>query len=234
MRKPLVSAIIPVYNGAKFIAEAIKSICMQGYGPMEIMVVDDGSTDDTSRIVQSFKDVRYLYQPNQGCAAARNAGIHSTKGELIGFLDADDYWAGNKLNPQVDCLLQHPHIGYVLGMQRNFLDGGIERPLWAREELFLKEYIGTLQAMVIRRQVFGLVGLFDEGFRISSDVEWFCRVNDAAVPKMIVPEAVTYRRIHSSNLGYENLKYRTKAGNPMLLKALRASVNRKRTQEADP
>ena len=127
MKRPFVSVIIPVYNGKKFIEEAIKSVFMQNYDPMEIIVVDDGSTDDTSCIVQSFKDVRYIYQPNQGVAAARNTGIHNSRGELIAFLDADDYWPSNKLDLQVDCLLKHPHVGYTLGMQRNFLEYGIKR-----------------------------------------------------------------------------------------------------------
>jgi len=233
MRGPLVSAIIPVYNGAKFISEALKSICMQGYDPIEIIVVDDGSIDDTACIVRSFGDIRYVYQPNKGCAAARNTGIRSSKGELIAFLDADDYWSGNKLNIQVDCLLKNPHIGYVLGMQRNFLECGIKRPSWVREELILENHIGFLPTLVIHRRIFDTVGFFNEDFRISSDVEWFCRAADAAISRMVVPEVVLYRRIHNSNLGYENLKYQTKAGNPMLLNALRASVHRKRSDKSD-
>jgi glycosyltransferase involved in cell wall biosynthesis len=233
MKKPLVSAIIPVYNGAKFIAEAINSICMQNYDPMEIIVVDDGSTDDTPGIVQSFKNIRYIYQPNQGCAAARNNGIRNSTGKLIAFLDADDYWTNNNLNIQVTCLLKHPHIGYSLGMQRNFLECGIERPSWVREELMLKEYIGTLQALVMHKEIFDTVGLFNEDFRISSDVEWFSRLADAGISRMVVPEVVVYRRIHDSNLGYENLGFKTKAGNPLLLKALRDSVHRKQKKNSD-
>jgi glycosyltransferase involved in cell wall biosynthesis len=228
MKGPLVSIIIPIYNGAKFILEAISSVCAQDYDPMEIIVVDDGSTDDTSTIVQSFKDIRYIYQPNQGCAAARNTGIHNSKGELIAFLDADDYWAINKLSLQVDCLLKHPDIGYTLGMQRNFLECGIERPSWVKEEHILKEYIGTLQALVIRKRIFDIVGFFNTNFRISEDVEWFSRAVDAGIPRMVVPEVVAYRRIHDANLGYQ-----LKGGNALWLKALRASVHRKRMKNSE-
>lgn len=228
MNRPLVSVILPVYNGARFIAEAIKSVCTQNYEPMEIIVVDDGSTDDTSNIVRSFKDICYIYQLNQGVAGARNTGIHNSKGELIAFLDADDYWASNKLNVQVDCMLKHPHIGYTLGMQRNFLECGTERPFWLKEEHLLNEHIGFLQTLVIRRQIFDTVGLFNPDFRISEDVEWFSRVADALIPRMVVPEAVVYRRIHDSNLGYQ-----LKGGNPLWLKALRASVHRKRMKPSD-
>jgi glycosyltransferase involved in cell wall biosynthesis len=230
MKRPFVSVIIPVYNGARFISEAIKSACMQNYDPIEIIVVDDGSTDDTSSIVQSFKDIRYIYQPNQGVAAARNTGIHNSRGELIAFLDADDYWASNKLNLQVDCLLKHPNVGYILGMQRNFLEYGIERPFWIREEHLLKEHIGFMPTLLIRKGIFDTVGLFNPDYIISSDVEWFSRVADASIPRMVVPEVVLYRRIHNSNLGYQ---LKGESANPLMLKALRASVHRKRMKKSD-
>lgn len=233
MEKPLVSVIIPVYNGAKYIAEAIESVCVQNYDHIEIVIVDDGSTDDTSSVVQSFKDIHYIRQENHGCAAARNTGITESRGDLLAFLDADDYWAANKLHVQVGCLLSHPDIGYTLGRQRNFLESGTVRPCWLREELLQEEHTGFLPTLVIHRQTFDTVGPFNTNFRISSDVEWFCRVKDAGITMMVVPEVVLYRRIHSSNLSYENLNHRTKAGNPMLLRALRASVHRKRMEKSD-
>jgi glycosyltransferase involved in cell wall biosynthesis len=230
MNRPLVSVIVPVYNGARFIAEAIKSIWAQNYNPMEIIVVDDGSTDDTPNIVQSFKGIRYIRQSNQGVAAARNTGIHNSKAQLIAFLDADDYWANDKLNVQVDCLLKHPHIGYTLGVQRNFLEYGIERPFWLKEEHLLNEHIGFLQTLVIRREIFDMVGLFNPDLRITEDVEWFSRVADASITKMVVPEAVVYRRIHDSNLGYQ---LKSGNGNLLWLKAMRASVKRKQMKKSD-
>jgi len=228
MKRPLVSVIVPVYNGAKFIAEAIKSVCMQNYEPLEIVIVDDGSTDDTSVIVRSFNDIRYIRQENHGVAAARNTGITESRGELIAFLDADDYWSHNKLNIQVGCLLRHPHIGYTLGMQRNFLESGTERPFWLREEHLLEAHTGFLPTLLIWRQIFDKVGLFNANFRISEDVEWFSRVKDAGVPMMVVPEVVLYRRIHNANLSYQ-----LKAGNPLLFRALRTAVHRKSEKESN-
>jgi len=233
MKKPFVSVIIPVYNGAKHIAQAIESVCVQNYDPIEIIIVDDGSTDDTPMIVSSFKAIRYIRQENNGCAAARNVGISKSGGDLIAFLDADDYWSANKLNIQVDCLLNDPHIGYTLGKQRNFLESGTDRPSWLREELLLKDHTGFLPTLVIRRQVFETVGPFNTDYRISSDVEWFCRLEDAGVPGMVVPEIVLYRRIHGSNLSYENLSHKTNVGNPLLLRALRDSIHRKRIKTTD-
>ena len=227
MKKPYVSVIVPVYNGVKFIAEAIESICAQNYHPLEIIIVDDGSTDDTSKIVQSYKNIRYIYQPNQGVAAARNTGIKNSSGELIAFLDADDLWEHNKLNVQVDCLLMHPNIGYILGRQQNFLELGIDKPFWLRKEHLLNDHVGFLPTLMIRRRIFDKVGLFNTDYIISSDVEWFSRVKDACIPMMVVPEIVLFRRIHSTNLSYQ-LKVGDR--NPILLRALRESVRRKHTK----
>lgn len=225
MKKPYVSVIVPVYNGVKFIAEAIESICAQNYHPLEIIIVDDGSTDDTSKIVQSYKNIRYIYQANQGVAAARNTGIKNSSGELIAFLDADDCWVPNKLNIQADCLLKNPHIGYILGRQQNFLELGIDKPFWLRKEHLLNDHVGFLPTLMIRRRIFDRVGLFNPDYIISSDVEWFSRVKDACIPMMVVPEIVLFRRIHSANLSYQS-----KAGDPILLRALRESVRRKHTK----
>ncbi len=228
MTKPLVSVIIPVYNGEAYLAEAVESIHRQNYEPIEIIIVDDGSTDETANVVKSYNNMRYIYQPNQGVAAARNSGIENSWGELIAFLDADDCWALNKLNIQVDCLLRHPHVGYTLGMQRNFLESGTDRPFWLKKEHLLRDHIGFLPTLLIRKQIFQAVGLFNPDYRISSDVEWFSRVVDACIPRIVVSELVLYRRIHNSNLGYQ-----LKGGNPLWLKALRASVHRKRMKKSD-
>jgi glycosyltransferase involved in cell wall biosynthesis len=222
MKTPLVSVVIPVYNAARYIAEAIESVYAQNYESLEIIIVDDGSTDDTSAIIRSFKNIRYVWQENQGVASARNTGITESKGELIAFLDADDYWAPGKLNIQVGCLLMHPHLGYTLGRQRNFLERGIDRPFWLKEEHLREDHAGFLPTMVIRRQLFETVGRFNINFRISEDVEWFSRAMDAGVPMMVVPKVVLYRRIHNANLSYQ-----TKAGNPQLLRALRTCVQRR-------
>ncbi len=228
MKRPLVSVIVPVYNGAQFIGKAIESVLVQNYDPLEIIIVDDGSTDETANIVKSYNNMRYIYQPNQGVATARNTGINSSRGELIAFLDADDCWAPNKLNIQVDCLLKHPHIGCTLGRQKNFLESGIDKPFWLRKEHLLKDHVGFLPTSLICRDIFDNVGLFNPDYKISEDVEWFSRVKDASVPVMVVPEIVLYRRIHDTNLSYQ-----LRAGDPTLLRALRASVHRKRTKESD-
>lgn len=90
MNRPLVSVIIPVYNGEHYLSFAIRSVLQQDYYPFEIIVVDDGSTDKSGNIARSFKEVHYIYQPNHGVAVARNVGVTAAQGEFIAFLDQDD------------------------------------------------------------------------------------------------------------------------------------------------
>src|SRR3982751_2380169 len=107
MELPLVSVIIPVHNGAKYLRAALESVLAQTYSPFEVIVVDDGSVDDSGVIAQSFNDVRYIHQANQGVAAARNHGIEAARGDFFAFLDQDDLWTPEKLTFEVDHLLSH-------------------------------------------------------------------------------------------------------------------------------
>ena len=106
---PLVSVVLPTFNRREFLREALESVQDQSYSNLEVMVVDDGSTDDTGRMVEnSFPLVRYTWQENQGPAAARNRGIKMTRGEWLAFLDSDDLWKRKKLARQMHFLLNNP------------------------------------------------------------------------------------------------------------------------------
>ena len=117
MNNPLLSVIIPAYNGEAFLAEAVESIHRQNYEPLEIIIVDDGSTDDTARIAAGFQDdVRYIHQTHHGRpAAGRNRGVKESAGKIIGFLDQDDLWPANKLALQIPHLLGESSLGVILG-----------------------------------------------------------------------------------------------------------------------
>src|ERR1043165_3045241 len=121
---PLVSVIIPVYNGARHLRAALESVFAQTYRSFEVIVVDDGSVDESAIIAQSFPEVRYIHQTNCGVAAARNHGIEAARGEFLAFLDQDDLWTPDKLRLQIEYLLSHPEIGYTLTRQKFFLDPG--------------------------------------------------------------------------------------------------------------
>ena len=113
MTGPLVSVIVPVHNGARFLAAALDSVAAQDYGSMEIVVVDDGSSDNSAEIAASYR-VRLLQQPNRGVAEARNAGVAESSGELLAFLDQDDLWLERKVSRQVAALEADPTLGFVL------------------------------------------------------------------------------------------------------------------------
>jgi GT2 family glycosyltransferase len=172
--QPLVSVIIPVYNGARFIAEAVQSVLAQEYGSLEIIVVDDGSTDETAEIVARLEtDVRYIFQENAGAAAARNRGVRDASGDLIAFLDADDLWAPGSLRFLLNRLLQDPELDVVHGYARLFKDGASNGGMdFLNPDEVFPYYIG---AGLYRRRAFEKAGLFEELLRYSEDTEWYWR-----------------------------------------------------------
>jgi glycosyltransferase involved in cell wall biosynthesis len=197
---PLVSVIIPVYNGERYVGAALDSVLAQEYAPFEIIVVDDGSTDGSAAAVKSCKEARYLYQRNQGVAVARNSGISAGRGEYVAFLDQDDLWVPEKLRIQMGYLVENPHVGYVLARQRIFLQQGVARPSWLREEHLLDSQAGYLPGtLVARKALFGTIGYFDQKYETASDTEWFFRSKDLGVPMTMLPDVLLHHRIHSTN-----------------------------------
>jgi glycosyltransferase involved in cell wall biosynthesis len=209
---PLVSVIMPVYNGATFLAETIENIRQQQYKPLEIIIIDDGSTDSTRQIAAGLgHEIRYVFQPNTGPAAARNHGLRLAKGELIAFLDVDDLWAENWLR-QVAFLGEHPTVDIVQGRiqvlqlvdDANF------------ETMTTPYYSVNLGSAIYRRQVFERVGLFDETLRYNEDTDWFIRAWDKNIIKMQLAEVALLYRKHEQNM---TNKYNAKgAGFIQLLK----------------
>src|SRR5262249_80289 len=109
---PKVSVIIPTYNCARFIGEAVRSVLVQSFRDFELLVIDDGSTDNTEEVIQPYRrELIYLAGPNRGAAAARNAGLRIAQGDLIAFLDADDLWHRDKIKEQVALMDANPEIG---------------------------------------------------------------------------------------------------------------------------
>jgi len=110
---PLVSVIIPTYNHGRFVSAAVESALHQDYRPLEIIVIDDGSTDATRAVLAPFGDsIMYVYQNNAGLPSARNAGINIAKGDFVAFLDADDIWCSNKLSVQMEPMLSDKNVRF--------------------------------------------------------------------------------------------------------------------------
>ncbi|MFM6154725.1 MAG: glycosyltransferase family 2 protein [Cuspidothrix sp.] len=221
-----VSVIIPVYNCDHYLSEAIKSVLEQTYEPVEIIVVDDGSTDKTAQIITGFDDdINYIYQNNSGPATARNTGLKIAKGEIITFLDADDIWSPNKLQLQQEYLLENPSAEVVIGhtqfIQLTVLDSQDKFTEIAEPRIFL-----NLGSAVFRKSVFEKVGLFDENLHYSEDVDWFNRARECNISILQHQEVVLFYRQHENNMTKNKI-----ANDLNILKVLRKSLDRRRKND---
>ena len=220
MQGPLVSVIVPVYNGERYLEAALKSIFNQDYQPIEIIVVDDGSTDGTADIVRLFKNVHYIYQANQGPSAAWNTGIAAAQGECIAFLDADDMWMPQKLSLQVAYLNQHPEVGFVYCHRRMIIEKGVKPPPWYREQDSPGLFVSNLLA---RKNIFKSVGLFNSEYRFGNNSEWLARARDAGISMDVLPETLSIYRVHDRNQTHHLDEMRHD-----VLRALKSSIDRQR------
>jgi glycosyltransferase involved in cell wall biosynthesis len=199
-KAPLISVIIPVYNGARFLPEAIANILGQNYPNLEIIVVDDGSTDDIDAVVEALPiDVRYFKQENAGAAAARNRGIKDASAELIAFLDVDDLWPANLLGLLVETLKHNPQCEVVRGFAQLMAPN---------EETGRFEYIGNpkesfpyyIGAGLYRRSAFHKVGLFDADLKFAEDADWFTRAREKRLKIEQLEQVTLLVRRHDDNM----------------------------------
>jgi glycosyltransferase involved in cell wall biosynthesis len=201
IKLPLVSVIVPAFNAAQFIGDAVDSIRQQHYTLLEIIVIDDGSTDSTASVVSGLgPDIILERQAHAGPAAARNRGIQQAKGEIIAFLDADDLWPAGKLNLQTTCLMKTPQIDVVMGQVELRCSPGMTAPdlrFTPNTETISHVQLGSA---VFRRTVFDRVGWFNESFRFAEDHDWFLRAREQQVQVMLLDEITLYYRWHGQNM----------------------------------
>lgn len=231
MHNPLVSVIIPVKNGERFLASAINSVLHQDYQSVEIIVVDGQSFDSTAIIAKSFNKTHYHYQKNNpNIANARNLGIQAATGEMIAFISYDDLWANSKLSKQVDYLVRHPEVQYTLTRVKFFLEPGCSIPPGFRKELLDKDYIGPMpETLLARKSLFDLIGMFDANLTLLDDNDWFSRANDQGVSMAVIPEVLVYKRVHGQNVSGN--KYLARQITQEYLKVAKQSIDRKRIQK---
>jgi glycosyltransferase involved in cell wall biosynthesis len=221
-----VSVIIPVYNGERYLAEAIESVLSQTHRPLELLVVDDGSTDGTADVARSYPEARTIHQPNRGHGAAKNAGAAAARGEFLAFLDADDVWAPDKLRLQVAYLEANDDVGCVLCNMANFLELGQAEPPWLGPAGLSEVPAYIPSALLVRKTVFEEVGGFDPTYRHANDIDFHLRAVEAGAGVGRVDQLLLHRRIHNSNLSHDRAP-----GSPLsseMFRALRASIVRKR------
>ena len=227
MKLPLVSVVVPVFNGERFLAEALASICDQDYGEFEIIVVDDGSTDGSAEIARSFDRVQYMRRKHQGIASAWNSGMETSNGEFVAFLAQDDLWTPNKLSVQVRYMVDHPSLRYTVARARCFLEPGCAVPSGFRRELLQQDRVAwVVETMLARKSLFELMGGFDASLSTVEDVDWFLRARDANAPMAVIPEVLLYRRIHDENFSYRVVEENAQN----LLRVMRRSIVRRRGQ----
>ncbi|MGA2329866.1 MAG: glycosyltransferase family A protein [Bryobacteraceae bacterium] len=223
-RGPLISVVVPAYNAAGFLPEAFASVCAQEYQPLEIFVVDDGSTDNTAEVVRSMGlDIRYLRQNNAGPAAARNHALRLASGEFVAFLDADDQWPAGKLELQLARFSRDPALEVVCGrIQYLSLEGAEEMNLRFEGPERTLSHI-NLGCGLFRRSVFDKVGPFDETLRFSEDHDWFLRARELGVNLVILRAVTLLYRLHATNMTRGR-----KADDFQLTEVFRRSILRRR------
>jgi glycosyltransferase involved in cell wall biosynthesis len=213
------SVVIPVYNGERFLAEALESVFAQTLPPYEVIVVDDGSTDASAEVAGRFP-VTLIRQENRGPGAARNAGVAQCTGEYLAFLDADDIWLPEKLERQMALLVgagTEAAISMTHGRAR--LDA-TERNL---ESMVGEDRIPLFRVLpsswVVPLRFFGRVGPFDETYRVGEDTDWLLRARRLGVTELVCDEPLFIRRFHDNNISWD-----FQEGKKNLMTMLRANI----------
>lgn len=232
MTGPLVSVIVAVHNGERFLRAALESLHAQDYESTEVIFIDDGSEDSSAEIAREFPKMRYVYQENKGLAAARNAGLELARGEFLAYLDDDDLIPANKLSRQAGYLVDNADVGCVLGRQEIRLEPGIEPPDWLTRDSIFGDLDGIpFVSAMIRTAILREVGGFDETYRFAEDRDLFVRLREHGVRIEVIPEVLLFRRFHG-----ENMNFRSRPQKHPLLRSLKAKVDRERaaTEAKDP
>lgn len=196
----LVSIIIPVYNYEKYVAEAIQSAVDQSFPEKEIIVVDDGSSDASGEIAQSFGDaITYIRQDRGGNGAARNLGVSRSEGDYLSFLDADDRWHPTKIAQEVGLLESNPQLDGVRSLVHEFvspeLDEEERRSIRSTHDVIP----GLLHYGTMRRATFDRIGGFTTDLQLAVGVDFSARWADLGLQSQLVEEVLVERRLHTGN-----------------------------------
>lgn len=199
---PLISCVLPVFNGERYLEEALQSVFAQTYRPIQVVVVDDGSTDSTAEIAAAHGDrVEVIRQPNAGPSPATNRGVEAARGELVAFLDADDRWPPQKLALQEEHLAAHPDTAAVFAHARNFWVPELreEEIRFAGHRITLPLPAYTRGTMMTRRSAFDTVGGFDPRMAHGEIQDWVLRARRVGHRVDLLPDTLLERRLHPGN-----------------------------------
>jgi glycosyltransferase involved in cell wall biosynthesis len=214
--KPLVSVVCPAYNCERFIEPALQSVFTQSYRQLEVIVVDDGSTDSTPELIKNYGELCYLRQTNRGPSAARNHGIRAARGEFVAFLDLDDLWTPQKLAKQMAALESCPDAALIFSDMRLFDTTGEDKLTMFQTYRLTADFFGhesivdrsvaklvtmnfiPTSSVLARKAALAEVGGFDEKFRKSEDWDLWLRIAIRR-PIAYIPEPMTLKRVHEVN-----------------------------------
>jgi glycosyltransferase involved in cell wall biosynthesis len=227
---PLISCIVPTFNSADYVRHALESVFAQTHRPLQVIVADDGSADETVAIVRAFSQpVEVVAQPTAGPAATRNCGLRAARGDFVAFLDADDEWNPEKLARQVARFGMRPDLDVCLSHVRLLWSAAL-----AGEEARFRDhpraatvpgYAST--TMLARRSLFDLVGEFDRELWFADATDWFLRAAERGLRIEMLAEVLTYHRMHGSNL----TRRRSAASREEFLDVIKRSLDRRRGRQ---
>jgi glycosyltransferase involved in cell wall biosynthesis len=203
-----ISVILPAYNAANFIDDALMSVESQSYSPHEIIVIDDSSEDETASVARSHQNIIYHCQIKGGAATARNTGVQMATGKWIAFLDADDIWLPDKLSLQVSFLENNPATDMVFGHIIEF----VSPELSVEESQLLSPRLDPLTgpssiSLMMRRDDFLRTGGFPTDLKLGEFIDWFDRAVHLGLKAHTLPYTVARRRLHQTNQGRTNRKH---------------------------
>jgi len=225
--------VIPTWNYARYITQAVESVLGQTHPPEQLIVVDDESADDTRQVLAPYVDagrIEYVWQKRRWIAATMNEGVRRLRCDVFAFLDADDYWAPQKAELQMRALRDHPEVDLVFGQQQQFVDAAAAEPdRWAIDvdRQVLPGIASNL--MMIRRAAFERVGPFREDLVRAHFLDWHARAQAIGLQSSVLPDVLAYRRIHGENA---SIRYRNHASEYAL--AAREALVRRRARNQPP
>jgi glycosyltransferase involved in cell wall biosynthesis len=224
--EPSISVIIPIYNAADYVEEAIISIYAQKLSNMELIVVDDGSTDNLISVLNSIgHDFTYYRQEHQGPAVARNHGIEKSRGDIFAFLDADDFWDKEKMARQIPHLSTDSEYDIVIGQIQCVKKDAVCNILTPKNKLWEPWVSYSFGSALIRKQVFDKIGLLDPTMFHGEDLEWFLRARDNRISILTQSDVTLYYRLHDHNMSHDR-----KRSNSFMLNAYKKSLDRRRNR----
>lgn len=232
--EPMLSIVIPAYNVAPYIKEAVESACRQTYRNIEVIIVDDGSTDDTGQIIDQLQResadarIKVIHRENGGLAAARNTGVRATTGKFIGFLDSDDLWLAEKAERHMTQMMADSRIGISFSCSRFMEENGrplaailqVDRMQPSLHDMIRRNHIGNGSTPVVRKDCFDKAGLFNEELKSCEDYEMWCRILWATEYRAAaINEPLTLYRLRDTSLSFNFEKFVHSAD--MAMEALR-------------